>query len=575
MGFYIVGKCPLLNGLCIANSCRIFTSNKWMRLSVVQIDYFRNMIEEHLLLIISLLLGIALLTMLSNKLKISYPILLVIGGLLISLVPGIPSITLDPDLVFLIFLPPLLYAAAWNTPWNDFWKARRPISLLAFGLVIFTSAAVAFVSHAIIPNFPLAYGFLLGGIISPPDAVAATSVLQGIKVPKRVVTILEGESLVNDASSLIVFRFALAAIITGQFHLGDATKSFAVVALMGIVFGVVIALIFYWIHKLFPTTVSIDAGLTLITPYIMYLAAEHFHFSGVLAVVSGGLLLSYRSQELFSSEGRLYIVAFWETLVFLLNGFVFILIGLQLPVIIHGLGDYSVAQAIMYAIVISILTIVVRIIWVFPGAYLPRLLFKRIRDNERNPGWRTILLVAWSGMRGVVSLASALAIPLAISPGIAFPHRNLILFITFVVILVTLVLQGLSLKPMVRILKIESNDEEKAQIQTLALRIQLAEAVLSHMDTNYIEEIRSNETYKRVRDRYERMIEVTKQKLANDELIPGTSSAFLPHYRQMLIEIVEVRRREISRLRHDQEFGEDILREREWELDLEEARLRN
>ena len=247
------------------------------------------MLHEHLLLIISLLFGIAFLTMVSNKLKISYPILLVISGLLISMIPGVPVITLDPDLVFLIFLPPLLYAAAWNTSWKEFWKAKRPISLLAFGLVIFTSAAVALVSNAIIPGFSLAFGFLLGGIISPPDAVAATSVLQGLKVPKRVTTILEGESLVNDASSLIVFRFALAAIITGQFELWTATQTFALVAFMGIVVGVGIATIVYFIHRFFPTTASIDAAITLITPYIMYLTAEHFHFSGVLAVVSGGL----------------------------------------------------------------------------------------------------------------------------------------------------------------------------------------------------------------------------------------------------------------------------------------------
>src|SRR5687767_3109756 len=207
------------------------------------------MLQDQLLVVIALLFGIAMLTMLSRKLKIPYPILLVISGLGISLIPGIPSVTLQPDLVFLIFLPPLLYAAAWNTSWKDFWKMRRPIGLLSFGLVIFTSAGVAIVSSAIIPDFSLAFGFLLGGIISPPDAVASTSVLQGLKVPKRVVTILEGESLVNDASSLIVFRFALAAIITGHFHIGDAAKNFALVAFMGIIIGIAIAFIVYIIHR--------------------------------------------------------------------------------------------------------------------------------------------------------------------------------------------------------------------------------------------------------------------------------------------------------------------------------------
>jgi CPA1 family monovalent cation:H+ antiporter len=513
--------------------------------------------------------------MLSAKIKIPYPIFLVIGGLMISLIPGIPHISLHPDFVFLIFLPPLLYAAAWNTSWNDFWKMRRPISLLAFGLVIFTSALVAIVSHAIIPGFPLAFGFLLGGIISPPDAIAATSVLQGLKVPKRVTTILEGESLVNDASSLIVFRFAVAAILTGTFHIGDATKTFFLVAIMGIVIGIAIAYIVYGIHRFLPTTPAIDASITLIAPYIMYITAEHFHFSGVLSVVSGGLFLTYRSQDYFTYESRLQINGLWDTLIFLLNGFVFILIGLQLPDIIEGLGNYSVGEAIIYAVIISVLTILIRIIWIFPGAYLPRYLFKSVRQSEPRPDWRTVFLIGWSGMRGVVSLASALAIPLTLAGGEAFPHRNLILFITFVVILVTLVLQGLSLKPLIRFLKIDVTEKEESQKeQELALRIRLAESVLAYIDTNYSEQIENNETYRRVRDRYERMIEITKKKLLNEEAADEGSS-FLPLYRQMLVEIVDVRRKELNRFRYSNEYSEELIREREWELDLEEARLRN
>ena len=531
------------------------------------------MLHNNLLLIISLFLGIAILTMISNKLKLSYPILLVISGLLISLIPGVPAIVLEPDIVFLIFLPPLLYAAAWNTSWHEFWKWKRPISLLAFGLVIFTSAAVALVSNAIIPGFSLAFGFLLGGIISPPDAVAATSVLQGLRIPKRVVAILEGESLVNDASSLIVFRFALAAIITGQFQLWDATKTFALVAIMGIVIGVAVAGIVYAIHRFFPTTSNIDSAITLITPYIMYLTAEHFHFSGVLAVVSGGLFLTYRSQEIFSYETRLSVAGVWDTLIFLLNGFVFILIGLQLPQIVKGLGDYSVGEAVLYAIIISLLTIIIRIIWVFPNAYLPRILFKSIREKEARPTWQAVFIVAWSGMRGVVSLAAALAIPLTLD-GKPFPYRNLILFITFVVILVTLVLQGLSLKPLIRYLDLPAGDKEAERKQALALRVKLAESVLAYIDANYMEQSQQEETYKRVRDRYERMIEITRKKLESDEP-DDESESFLPQYRQMLVELVHIRRRELNYFRYKGTFSEDLIREREWELDLEEARLRN
>jgi CPA1 family monovalent cation:H+ antiporter len=524
------------------------------------------MLQDNLLLVLSLLFVISILTMLSGKLKIAYPIFLVIGGLLISLIPGIPRISLHPDLVFLIFLPPLLYAAAWNTSWNDFWRYKRPISLLGFGLVIFTSAAVAWISNLLIPDFSLAAGFLLGGIISPPDAIAATSVLQGLKVPKRSTIILEGESLVNDAASLIVFRFALTAILTGHFHLGEATRTFFIVAIVGILIGLAIAHIVYAIHRFFPTTPAIDAAFTLISPYIMYITAEHFH-------VCGGLFLTFRSQDLFSYDARIQVIGLWDTLVFLLNGFVFILIGLQLPEIVRGIEGYSVGQAIWYGVIISLLTIIIRILWVFPGTYVPRMLSKRIREKEPNPGWRNILLVGWSGMRGVVSLASALAVPLTLTNNQAFPHRNLILFITFIVILITLVLQGLSLKPLIRILKIKGDETQSEELQALDLRLQLARVVLAHMDERYAREIEGNETYKRVRDRYARMIEITRKKLEAEELA-GEQQNFLPHYRQMLLELIDVRRRELNRFRRANTFSDELIREREWELDLEEARLR-
>ncbi|PVD53129.1 Na+/H+ antiporter [Terrimonas sp.] len=526
---------------------------------------------ENILLILSMLFVVALLTMLSNKLKISYPIFLVIAGLIISLIPGMPNMSIAPELVFLIFLPPLLYSAAWNTAWHEFWKMRRPISLLAFGLVIFTSSLIAMVSHIMIPDFPLAYGFLLGGIISPPDAIAATSVLQGLRIPKRVVTILEGESLINDASSLIVFSFALTAITKGDFVFLDAAKNFFYVVLVGILTGVAIANILYFLHRYLPTTPAIDACITLISPYIMYIVGEHFKASGVLAVVSGGLFLSYRSQDIFSYDSRLNVYSLWDTITFMLNGIVFILIGLELPVIVKGLNGHSIQEAVFYAVIISIVTIVVRLVWIFPGAYFPRVLFKSIRKKEPVPGWRSVFLVGWSGMRGVVSLAAALSIPLMLG-GHSFPHRNLILFITFVVILFTLVLQGLSLTPIVRWLKIESNDQESQKVQAVALRIHLAESVLSYIDTNYSEETNTNETYKRVRDRYERMVEVAKRKLEKEEADEAETN-FLPKYRQMLIELVHIRRRELNLFRHTGEYSEELIRERERELDLEEARL--
>ena len=342
----------------------------------------------------------------------------------------------------------------------------------------------------------------------------------------------------------------------------------------GVVIGITIAFIVCYIHKLLATTPSIDAVITLISPYIMYIAAEHFHFSGVLAVVSGGLFLSYRSERIFTYETRLQVRGVWEVLIFLLNGLVFILIGLQLPVIINGLGGYSIGEAILYSLIISLVTIAIRIIWVFPAAYIPRMLFKSVRENEPYPSWRLVFLVAWSGMRGVVSLAAALAVPLTLTSGNAFPHRNLILFITFFVILITLVLQGLGLKPLINFLRIQSNEKETEKLQAIELRIRLAESALNYLDTNYPEETQHHETYKRVRDRYERMIDIAKRKLESNDT-GDESGSFLPHYRQMLIELVHIRRRELNFLRRKGEFSLEVIREKEWELDIEEARLKN
>jgi CPA1 family monovalent cation:H+ antiporter len=284
--------------------------------------------------------------MLANKLRIAYPIILVLGGLALSFAKTFSHITIDPELIFFIFLPPLLYEAAWQTSWKEFWKWRRIITSFAFPIVIITSCVVAFASNAIIPGFTLALGFLLGGIVSPPDAVSATTILRQVNAPKRLISIAEGESLLNDASSLIVFRFALAAIITGQFHIQEAAASFVVVIGMGTFIGVVIGFIFYSIHRWLPTTSSIEIVLTLVTPYCMYYAAEYFHFSGVLAVVAGGLLLSSKRQTMLNYRSRLESVNVWSSFVFVLNGLIFFLIGLQLPSVTRQLGDVGIGKAI-------------------------------------------------------------------------------------------------------------------------------------------------------------------------------------------------------------------------------------
>lgn len=510
--------------------------------------------------------------MLGQHLKISYPIFLVLGGLIIGFIPGIPTISLNPELVFLIFLPPLLYEAAWYTSWHDFWKWRRPIGLLAFGLVIFTSVIIAYVSQALIPGFTLALGFLLGGIISPPDAVAATSVLKNLKVPKRVLTILEGESLVNDASSLIVFRFAIAAV-AGTFSLQHAVASFFLVTAMGILIGLFIAHIFYAIHRWLPTTPSINTAFTFMTPYFMYIAAEHFHYSGVMAVVSGGLFLSYRSHEIFDHQTRIQAISVWSTIIFILNGLVFILIGLELPTIVKGLGDYSLSAAICYGLIISLLTVLIRILWVYPGTYLPRWLSRKIRTTEARPSWQNVFIVSWSGMRGVVSLASALSIPLTLSNGETFPQRNLILFITFVVILVTLVFQGLTLPFFMKYLNVRDVEASvPEEEQEAGVRLRLMKAALLHLNEHYKIEIAENELIENIKRQLENGITLTSQQL--DSLVCDTvKREEVERYQKISVDLIKAQRKELAVLHKENSFEDKILRRQEHLLDLEETKM--
>ncbi|ADQ16656.1 sodium/proton antiporter, CPA1 family [Leadbetterella byssophila DSM 17132] len=511
-----------------------------------------------LLYILALLFAVFLLVLLARKLKIAYPIFLVLAGLGICFIPGVPTLHLDPDLIFLIFLPPLLYEAAWYTSWNDFWKWKRPIILLAFGLVFFTSSIVAYASVALIPGFTLALGFLLGGIVSPPDAVAAASVLKGMSVPKRLMTILEGESLVNDASSLIVFRFALLAAISGSFSLQEAVVQFFLVAGMGVVVGLVGANFMYLIHRYLPTNVAIDAALTVMTPYLLFLLAEQFHFSGVMAVVSGGLYMSYRSHEVFQNGStRLNMLGVWTTMIFVMNALVFILIGLELPEIIQGLGEYSVIQAIKYSLWVSVLVILLRFLWVYPAAHLPRWISRKVR-KEPSPGWKGPLVISWAGMRGVVSLATALSIPLYLTDGVAFPQRNLILFITFGVILVTLVFQGLTLPFILRIIHLEEIDAVvPAEIQRAGIQKHLNQIALAELKG-----IEGND-----------WLNIFKAKLEREEQPQPLSVKKREEFHAVLLKIYSLQRKELFKLRRENAFSDEEIRRAELQLDLDEMSI--
>lgn len=526
-----------------------------------------------LLYILGLLFAVSLLVMLARHVRIAYPIFLVMAGLAISFIPAVPELHLDPEVIFLIFLPPLLYEAAWYTSWNDFWKWKRPIVLLAFGLVIFTSTVIAYTSAALIPEFTLALGFLLGGIVSPPDAVAAGSVMKGLHVPKRIRTILEGESLVNDASSLIVFKFALAAVLTGAFSMEKAAGEFFIVAGMGIVIGLAGAIGMYMIHRFLPTTPAIDAALTVMTPYILFLAAERFHFSGVMAVVAGGLFMSYRSHEVFQTGStRLNMLGVWTTMVFVMNALVFIFIGLELPDILGGLGQYAIAEGVRYGLIISAITIALRFLWVYPIAYIPRWLFPH-RRKDPAPGWKGPLVISLAGMRGVVSLATALSIPVLMADGTEFPHRNLIIFITFIVIFVTLVFQGLTLPLIIHWIKLEEIDEViPEEEQRAAIRLRLDELTLRRINDRYTEESETNEMFRLYKSDLENEVSNTRQMLASMEC-DDTRQQEVDQYHAFLREVYTLQRKELFRMRKEKIYSDEEIRKAEQQIDLNEMKI--
>ncbi|TPG66602.1 Na+/H+ antiporter [Hymenobacter nivis] len=423
--------------------------------------------------ILVLLALLAALSVLFQRSRLPQAVLLVAAGLALGFVPGLPPIKLEPDVVFLLILPPLLYYAGFNLTWQDFNHYRRPILLLAVGLVAFTTVAVAVVAHYFLPGFGWPLAFVLGAIVSPPDAVAASSATQGLGLPKSVSVTLEGEGLVNDATALIAYRYAVAAVVSGGFVAWRAGGQFVLVAGGGVALGVAAGYLTARLqaHVREATTATV---ISLLLPFLVYLLAEHVGASGVLAVVFMGLVMSRRAPEVYSGPTRLQNASFWRVVNFLLNGFVFILIGLQLPAVLRGLPAGHLPALCGYGLLISAVAIGIRIVWIFPVTALVSF-FRRSTGHPASPliGWRELLVTSWAGMRGVVSLATALALPLVLADGRAFPQRNVLLFLTFAVILVTLLVQGLTLPWLVRRLGVHG-ETAAADRHEQALRLELA-----------------------------------------------------------------------------------------------------
>jgi CPA1 family monovalent cation:H+ antiporter len=425
----------------------------------------------------------------------------------------------------------------------------------------------------IIPGFTIALGFLLGGIVSPPDAISSTSIMHQVGAPRRLISVTEGESLLNDASSLIVFRFAVAAILTGQFNIQEAALSFVLVVIMGILTGIAIGLIFYAIHKWLPTTASIKIVLTLLAPYTMYFIAEYFHFSGVLAVVSGGLFLSGKRQNILTYESRLQGINVWTNLVFVLNGLIFMLIGLQMPSIISELGDVSLGRAIWYGLAISLVLIITRLACTLGASPFTRFMSRFIKVADPNPGWRTPFIFGWAGMRGVVSLAAALSIPLLISKDNPFPFRSLILFITFIVILVTLILQGLTLPWLIRKIQPEK-DEDKftpAENQELIIQKRMAQSSLEFLEKKYTHDRQNNRHVKLLYEKIRSDLEFFSE---DTSMVTDRKDSMFNSYKEIYLDLLEHQRKVLNEINLDASYDEEIIRKYSGLIDMEEFNIR-
>ena len=518
--------------------------------------------------LLAMVAAVVLLEMLATKLRIAYPILLVVAGLLLSFIPGLPAVRIHPDLIFFIFLPPLLFEATWAVSFKEMKKWWRIIGSFAFLVVFFTALSVAAITNYFIPGFTLAIGFLLGGIVSPPDAVSTSAIMKFVKVPKATSAVLEGESLLNDASSLIIVRFAWIAVGSGQLIWQEAALSFVWMVIGGVGIGLLLGWFFIQMHKRLPTDAPSDIAFTLIEPYFMYWIAEQAHSSGVLAVVSGGLLMANRRMSFLNSASRVRGGSVWESFVFIINGIVFLIIGLGLPEIVQGLRSKGIPlhTAIGYGVLVTAVLILARIISSY-AALIATLIFRPSvapRTGSRRRRWLMPLLLGWTGMRGVVSLAAALAVPIAFDNGTAFPQRNLILFITFVVILLTLVVQGLTLPYFIKRGGVFSNfNEEPEVIAKRKLKRDLHGHILQFLKNKQEQELHHRTEIQKLLQHWEEKSKVSDE---NEWMNEKT--------KLIVVELLESQRQYLIALNKEPEINEEIIRSMLYQLDLEEERIK-
>jgi monovalent cation/hydrogen antiporter len=507
----------------------------------------------------------------ARRLALPSPILLVLAGLVLAFMPGLPTVALGPDLVLLLFLPPIIYYAAFGMSWRAFCDNLRPIVLLAVGCVIFTATVVAAVAHWFM-GLPWAVGFVLGAVVSPPDVVAPLAIARRLNVPKRIVAVLEGEGLVNNATALVLFGFALTAVATGAFSPTRAAATFAAVLVGETLYGLGLG----WAALRLRTLAHdprIEVTLSLLTPFLAFWLPHALGGSGVLATVTAGLFVGFAGVDQIRANTRLQAVFFWDFVTYLIEGAVFLLTGLQARTVLSGLDGYPLGQLLLSAAVISLAAILVRFVWVFPATYLPRLLLRRVRERDPYPPWQYPFMIAFTGVRGVVSLAAALSIPFAIGAGQPFPDRNLVLFLTFSVILVTLVGQGLTLPALVRALGLVERgraEERELKRREARTRVEAARAALARL----------GETAKRhglpliVHERLSARHRDRLAHLERHEDHDGDGHDVAERSEAVELALIATERRHVNARMREGAIGDDIRRRIERDLDLREEQIR-
>jgi Na+/H+ antiporter len=516
-----------------------------------------------------LLVFVVAFALLARRIEVPYPVMLLLGGLALSLIPGTPRVELDPDIIFYVVLPPLLFSAAWFTSWRDFSHLFVSVMSLAFGLVLFTIVGVAVAAQSLLPGFDWKIGAILGAVVAPTDAIAATAVASRLGLPRRIVDLLEGESLINDATGLVAVEIGTAVVVAGVTpHIGAALLRFVYVASIGIAIGAAVAFVVDRLERRIDDG-PIEIAISLMVPYAAYLLADGVHASGVVAVVTCGLMLTRGSAEFFSPAVRLQVYAVWNAIVFILNGLVFVSIGLQLRGIISRLTMISTWQLVAAGAIVSVIVSGLRLAWMVPGSRIASAVRRHLlRHHEPPPSGRELVVVGWSGMRGVVSLAAAFALPISLADGTPFPQRDLIVFLTFSVVVFTLVVQTLTLGPLIRKLGLEDGpgvacEERDARRIAVKAALDHLEKQRSHDRPEYAA------VYDDIAQHYRDRLQSTVQGGR-----PDARSLHYERHQSLSRELLRVERETAMRLRNDGRINDEVLRHIERELDLQAVRLR-